>query len=77
METYSIIKEIDSNAILLDNLDDYIGKKVEITINVVDNTIRRNNIKLLRGSLKKYADPSLISKEKFAWELAVREKHDS
>lgn len=28
-----------------------------------------------RGMLKKYADPTLIEKEKDAWELAVKEKH--
>jgi hypothetical protein len=28
-----------------------------------------------RGILRKYKNPNLISKEKIAWEMAVKEKH--
>lgn len=30
----------------------------------------------VRGILNKYKNPALISKEKIAWEMAVKEKHD-
>jgi hypothetical protein len=30
---------------------------------------------MARGILRKYKNPTLISKEKFAWEMVVKEKH--
>jgi len=30
---------------------------------------------MARGILRKYKNPALISKEKFAWEMAAKEKH--
>ena len=76
METYSIIKEIDSNTILLDNLDDYIGKKVRIIIEPFQANTTKGDIKKLKGIFNKYADLRKIEKEKTAWEDTVKEKYD-
>jgi hypothetical protein len=42
----------------------------------VDTTKRNSKPgKKVKGILSKYKNPSLISKEKNAWEMAVKEKH--
>ena len=41
--------------------------------NTINKTNRKALIKDLKGSLKKYANPKLISLEKKAWEMAVKD----
>lgn len=42
-------------------------------VDVVKSASKRRN--MARGILQKYKNPALISKEKTAWEMAVKEKH--
>jgi len=77
MNTYNVIKEVNSSTIVLDNLDEFIGKKIEININIYDDKINKQKVKNLRGILKRKDSPALISEEKEAWKLAAKEKHDN
>lgn len=42
-------------------------------VDIAKSVSKRGN--MARGILHKYKNPALISKEKFAWEMAVKEKH--
>ncbi len=77
MEALEIIKQIDSNILLLKNMDEFVGKTVIITINPFNDLSFEKSTKSLRGALKKFADENLISQEKNAWADAVKEKYDS
>jgi hypothetical protein len=77
MEAYTIIREIDSNSILIENLDDFVGKKVRISIEPFSFSQNEDKIRSLRGIFNKYADISKIKDEKKAWELAVKDKYGS
>lgn len=67
-----IKKEIDSvpNAYLT------ILYKFIKTLEECEPPITETKKNTARGMLKKYANPALIEKEKDAWELAVKEKHN-
>ena len=59
-------------------VDDYkFSKNQKLMITVLDEDEEKkiNEIKSLRGSLSKYADPNLIENEKTAWGKAMGEKH--
>ncbi|MBR4823186.1 MAG: hypothetical protein IKZ86_00170 [Spirochaetaceae bacterium] len=59
-------------------VDDYkFSKNQKLMITVLDEAEEKkiNEIKSLRGSLSKYADPNLIENEKTAWGKAMGEKH--
>ncbi len=59
-------------------VDDYkFSKNQKLMITVLDEAEEKkiNEIKSLRGSLSKYADPNLIENEKIAWGKAMGEKH--
>ena len=59
-------------------VDDYkFSKNQKLMITVLDEAEEKkiNEIKSLRGSLSKYADPILIENEKTAWGKAMGEKH--
>jgi hypothetical protein len=76
MNTMRITKKINSGTLILEGLDPFIGKKVDILINRSDE----NNItdfKSVAGIFHKYHNPSKISNEKQAWKTAVREKYDN
>ncbi len=77
MESLKIYKDISSRTILLDKLDKFVGKKVEIIINAINDNTNEKNTTGLRGSLQAYSSPEKISKEKIAWAQAVKDKHDS
>lgn len=52
-------------------------KNQRLIITILDDTTTKNErgIKSLRGSLAKYANPSLIEKEQSAWQTAAKEKY--
>lgn len=52
------------------------NQKLLITVLNTDDEQKQANIKALRGSLSKYANPKLIEKESEAWNKAVKEKYD-
>lgn len=59
-------------------IDDYkFSKNQKLMITVLDENEEKklNELKSLRGSLSKYANPDLIEKEKTAWSKAMGEKH--
>lgn len=50
---------------------------VEVSISIDNPPANNSKVKLLAGgSLKKYANPSLIDQEKEAWRKAVIEKYE-
>ena len=73
MGTIKIIRQIHSKSIRLNDLDKFIGKKVELTINEYEESQNNKPNESLRGVLKAYAKPELIDKEKDAWKDAVSE----
>lgn len=54
------------------------AKDQKLFILIQDDNEKENasEIKALRGSLSKYANPDLIAEEKEAWKNAMREKYD-
>lgn len=78
MEAVRYIQKITSDSLIIKDMGKYLGKQVEIIIFPLDQDTqpeRPDEIKRVRGFLHKYANPSLIEKEKSAWQLAVKEKH--
>lgn len=76
MDSFRYMKNIDSDSILLDGLDEYKGKNIGIIITILpDEILEFQGNKSLRGVLKKYANTKLIPKEKKAWKLAVKEEY--
>lgn len=52
------------------------NQKLLITVLNADDEQKKTDIKTLKGSLSKYANPKLIEKESDAWSEAVKEKYD-
>lgn len=52
-------------------------KKIEVTLVLRESQDKKKEkTKRARGLLSKYKNPALIPKEKEAWEMAVKDKHD-
>lgn len=78
MEAIRYIQKVTSDSLIIKDMGKYLGQQVEIIIFPLDNTTEieePDTVKRVRGILHKYANPSLIEKEKSAWQHAVREKH--
>ncbi len=78
MKMEFVRKVVNSDYIssIIDLPSSFKGKKVEIIVLPVAVTRKKENIKKsLMGALRKYADKSLIEKEKTAWQKAVEEKY--
>lgn len=65
MNSVSIFQMIESDTLLLNNLSEFIGKKVEIRIMPQKKENINSNIELVRGAFKKYADKSKLKREKY------------
>lgn len=78
MESFRYISTIQSGRLVIENLGQFSGKKVEIVITPLDDNQHRQSDEprhKVRGSLKAYANPSLIAQEESAWAVAIGEKH--
>ena len=74
---------IDDDTIILKGFEDWIGKKVHISVVldksneiVSDEIVNEKDLKDLRGIFAKYANPDLRKLEKNAWENAVASEWD-
>ena len=71
-------RKISSTLIRVKELEKFKGKNVEINLNIneIDNESEgeENN---LAGIFQKHAENGLFEKEKPAWGIAVREKHEN
>ena len=80
MEALRYIQTVESKKIVIDNLDKFLGKKVEIIIIPFQEIVKPKNVKKpvrsAYGRLKEYANPELRKKEHLAWEMAVKEKYN-
>ena len=64
MEAISYVQKVESGRLIIENLEQFSGHNVKIIIMPLeDDTFSQTRIKSMRGSLKKYANPDLISKE--------------
>jgi hypothetical protein len=79
IDTEYLRKTIDSK--LLENLitlpDNLKNRQVEIIVLPAGKDKGNSFNHLLGGSLHKYANPSLITSEKEAWQKAIEEKHEN
>lgn len=82
MEAIKIKKKIKSSTLVIEELEKFKGREVEIIIisppikNYAAKGSRKiNNEIKVGGLLEKYKNPKLISKEKSAWAIAVYEKY--
>ena len=76
------IRKVENGKVEIDLLTNFNGKNVEIIILISkdSNKISINRKKKTKGEslggiLHQYANPALISKEKEAWGIAVKEKY--
>jgi hypothetical protein len=77
MEVLRYFQKIESGKIIIENLEQFSGMDVEIVIIPVQKQVPvLKPEKSARGSLKHYANPDLIHKEKSAWIKAVKEKYN-
>ena len=72
-----VIKPQDSSFVI-DIPNNYIDKEVEFIMFLLDESesvhkVKQQDIALLGGSLKKYANPSKIDLEDKAWELHIED----
>lgn len=78
MKTIKIKRKINSTLLRIKELEKFKGKNVEINLNINETDVeKRDKGKNLAGIFSQYADSNLFQKEKRAWELAVKEKHDN
>ncbi len=78
MEAIKIIEDITSDTITIKNLSRYKGKKVEIIILPIEEEIKKTKkFKSVKGIFKKYANPELRKKEKEAFAIAMKDKHET
>ena len=82
MEAIKIKKKIKSSTLVIDELEKFKGREVEIII--ISPTIKKQSRKSSRktkteikvgGMLEKYKNINLIAKEKTAWAKAVQDKY--
>ena len=82
MEVIKIKKKIKSSILVIDELEKFKGREVEIII--ISPPIKKHMEKSSRkikteikvgGMLEKYKNSRLISKEKTAWAIAVQDKY--
>ncbi len=67
MEAIRFIQRVEAGRAVIDNLEKFTGKKVEIIVMPLDDSeekTHRKPARSARGCLKKYANPDLINKEK-------------
>lgn len=76
------IKKVENGKVEIDLPTNFNGKNVEIIIlinkdpkKMSNNKKKKSKGKSLGGFLHQYANPALISKEKEAWSIAVKEKY--
>ena len=80
MDAMRVIQKVENGQVCLQLPDCFWGQEVEIIVlrassaAAPDATASRNSV---RGSLKRYAKPELISSESEAWALAASAKHES
>lgn len=74
MDTIKIKKRIDSTHLEIDELNDWIGKEVDIII-IEKSSKPDSSKKSAAGILSDYSDKDRIVTEKFGWVKAAKEKH--
>lgn len=75
MNAIKIKRKIYSPQITIEELKDFIGKNVEITVIEEIPEERNKSRKTLVGILSAYKDKSKIGSEKEAWKTAVNDKY--
>jgi hypothetical protein len=74
MEVIRTVKTVKNGQILLNLPSELSGQEVEVIVMKKDDSeVRKNSLK---GALKMYAKPELITLESKAWENATEEKYD-
>lgn len=73
-EIIKVHRTIKSDSLKIDKLKKYIGRKAEVTIHIQSDEALNNMP--AAGTLKKFANNEKKRKEKDAWLLAIKDKHD-
>lgn len=74
MDTLKIKRKIDSTSLQIDELRDWVGKEVDITIK--ENITKPKTSKsTAAGLLAEFKDNERIDNEKNGWTKAVKDKH--
>lgn len=74
MEVIRTVKTVKNGQVLLSLPSEFSGQEVEIIVLKKEHSqVRKNSLK---GALKMYAKPELITLESKAWENATEEKYD-
>lgn len=77
MEAIRTIQTGENGEICLQLPEQFWGQEVEIIVlGVPQGPQRVATRRSLRGCLKQYAKPELISQEQYAWQTAASEKHE-
>ena len=78
MEAVRNIQTVKNGEVHLQLPQQFWGREVEIIVlpAPLPTTQSPTNKRSLRGCLKSYAKPELMSQEHNAWQAAVREKHE-
>ncbi len=78
MEAIRTIQTVENGEVCLQLPKQFWGQEVEIIILSApqEGPQRAANRKSLRGCLKQYAKPELITQEQHAWQMAASEKHE-
>jgi hypothetical protein len=74
MKTLKIKRKIDSTHLQIDELDEWLGKEVDIIIRE-KRSVPDTSTDSAAGILSDFKNKSLIDTEKNGWVKAVREKH--
>jgi hypothetical protein len=77
MDAVRYIRKVTADSITI-KVSKYRGKNVEIIIIPLDNEAENQGekkFKSVKGALHKYSNPSLINKEKTAWQDAIKRKY--
>ena len=80
MEAIRQFRTVSSGKIIIENLEQYSGQRVEVIILPLEGDGKKpppKSSKSLRGYLRKYANPKLLEEEETAWQTAVKEKHEN
>lgn len=75
MKTLKIKRKIDSTHLQIDELDDWLGKEVDIIIREKDPSLPDTGKGAAAGILEDFKNEDLIETEKDGWTKAVMGKH--
>ena len=79
MNTIRIKRKVKSTLLKIKELEKYKGKNIEleIKVNEISASKTKKKSKSFAGIFSNYSNANLIDKEKSAWSLAVKDKHEN